>query len=62
MKAPEEAVQRYELPNHPREWVQILLSLRPVKKMLRRIQPDILHLHSAGRHGVLGAMTGFHPA
>ena len=61
MKAPEEAVQRYELPNHPREWVQILLSLRPVKKLLKRIQPDILHLHSAGRHGVLGAMTGFHP-
>ena len=61
LKVPEEAVHRYELPNHPREWVQILLSLGPAKKLLRKIQPDILHLHSAGRHGVLGALTGFHP-
>lgn len=61
LKVPEERIHRYEMPNHPWEWVQILRSLRPAKKLLRRIQPDILHLHSAGRHGVLGAMTGFHP-
>jgi glycosyltransferase involved in cell wall biosynthesis len=61
LKTPEEPVHRYEMPNHPWEWVQILRSIGLAKKLLRRIQPDILHLHSAGRHGVLGAMTGFHP-
>jgi L-malate glycosyltransferase len=61
LKVPVEAVHHYELPNHHREWVQILLSLRKTKKLLSKIQPDILHLHSAGRHGVLGALTGFHP-
>jgi L-malate glycosyltransferase len=61
LKAPDEAVHHYNLPNYSREWVQILLSLGPAKKLLKKIQPDILHLHSAGRHGVLGALTGFHP-
>ncbi|MFZ5553776.1 MAG: glycosyltransferase [Bacteroidota bacterium] len=40
---------------------KILLQKSKVKKVLRKIQPDILHSLYATSYGVAGAMAGFHP-
>jgi glycosyltransferase involved in cell wall biosynthesis len=32
-----------------------------VKRLIREINPDILHAHYAGVNGVTGALSGFHP-
>jgi glycosyltransferase involved in cell wall biosynthesis len=39
----------------------ILSSIINIKKLVRKIKPDILHIHYAGINGVIGALTGFHP-
>lgn len=39
----------------------VLLQFRKLKKILREIQPDILHAHYATSYGTVGAMSGFHP-
>ena len=32
-----------------------------IKKLVRRLKPDILHAHYATSYGLLGALSGFHP-
>lgn len=32
-----------------------------VKERLREINPDLLHVHSVGVYGLVGALSGFHP-
>lgn len=32
-----------------------------IKRLIKKINPDILHVHYAGINGLLGVMTGFHP-
>ena len=32
-----------------------------LKKILRSFKPDILHAHYAGKYGLVGALSGFHP-
>jgi L-malate glycosyltransferase len=61
IKPPVSNILTYEMPCEYFEFVQIVKSINPVKVILNRIQPDILHMHSAGRHGLLGALTRFHP-
>ncbi len=41
--------------------LDILFNAIPVKKLIKKINPDILHVHYAGVNGVLGALSGFHP-
>src|SRR6266568_3578694 len=43
-----------------RNW-KVLLKFREVKKILKQIQPDILHSHYATSYGITGALCGFHP-
>jgi glycosyltransferase involved in cell wall biosynthesis len=31
------------------------------KQLIRKIKPDILHIHSVGTYGVIGAFANFHP-
>lgn len=31
------------------------------KRILKKVKPDVLHVHSAGTYGLIGALTGFHP-
>lgn len=38
-----------------------LKNYREVKKIVSKIQPDILHAQYASNYGVLGALSGFHP-
>jgi glycosyltransferase involved in cell wall biosynthesis len=38
-----------------------LFYLRPVRKQIQKIAPDILHAHWATSYGLLGAWSGYHP-
>ncbi len=38
-----------------------LLSLKKLKKFIKKINPDILHAHYVSSYGILGSLTGFHP-
>ncbi len=40
---------------------KVLLKYREVKKLLKKIQPDIFHAHYATSYGITGALCGFHP-
>jgi glycosyltransferase involved in cell wall biosynthesis len=40
---------------------KVLLKYRTVKKVVRKINPDILHAHYATSYGLVGALTNFHP-
>jgi glycosyltransferase involved in cell wall biosynthesis len=37
------------------------LAILRTKRILKKERPDILHIHSAGTYGLVGALTGFHP-
>jgi glycosyltransferase involved in cell wall biosynthesis len=52
----------HEMPVVRNEFLQIIQSLKLVKELLKQLQPDILHMHSAGRHGLLGSLSRFHPS
>lgn len=38
-----------------------LKTIMRLRKIIRNIEPDILHSHYAGSWGLMGALTGFHP-
>lgn len=38
-----------------------LFQIARVKRLVRQINPDILHSHYASSYGLLGALTNFHP-
>ena len=39
----------------------LLLSILPARKLIKKINPDILHAHYAGVNGILAALSGVHP-
>lgn len=39
----------------------LLPSVSKIKKILKDLEPDILHIHSAGTYGLVGALTNFKP-
>ncbi len=41
--------------------LNLLFSAIRVKRLIKKINPDILHAHYAGVNGVVGAFSGFHP-
>jgi len=41
--------------------LNILFNALFIRKLVKRINPDVLHAHYAGVYGVLGALSGFHP-
>ena len=45
------------------DWLKIkyLTVINRLKKLLKKIKPDILHAHYASSYGILGALSGFHP-
>ena len=38
-----------------------LKTLSQIKKIIKKVNPDLLHAHYAGTYGLLGALTNFHP-
>lgn len=43
------------------EKLKYLKVMYKLKQKIKEFQPDILHAHYATSHGLLGALTGFHP-
>jgi glycosyltransferase involved in cell wall biosynthesis len=41
--------------------IDIIHGLRRLRSLLKKIQPDLLHAHYAGRYGLVGTLTGFRP-
>jgi glycosyltransferase involved in cell wall biosynthesis len=41
--------------------LNIILNKKPIEKLMKKINPDILHVHYAGVNGVIGGLSGFHP-
>jgi len=41
--------------------INLLFDVIQVKKLIKNINPDILHAHYVVSYGVLGALAGFHP-
>jgi glycosyltransferase involved in cell wall biosynthesis len=41
--------------------LDIVFNAIKVRKLIRKINPDVLHAHYAGVNGVLAALSGFHP-
>ena len=40
---------------------QIIIAVKWLRRMLKDINPDLLHVHSVGIYGLVAAMSGFHP-
>jgi len=62
-----ENVRLYVLKNVcPQRWIvssaiNLLSYIMQVRRLIRRIKPDIVHAHYIAPHGFLGALSGFHP-
>lgn len=41
--------------------LELLLNVLTVRKLVKKICPDILHAHYVGVNGILAGLTGFHP-
>lgn len=39
-----------------------VLNIFSIRSLLKRIKPDIFHVHSASVNGLLGRLSGFHPS
>ena len=42
-------------------FLNLLPVLNRIKRLIKYVNPDILHAHSAGGYAWLGMLTGFHP-
>jgi len=51
----------YLLKQFPAKILNIKFNALPIRRLVKKIGPDILHAHYAGVNGVLGALSGFHP-
>ena len=51
----------YQLKECSNKALDVLFNLRKVRKLVKKIKPDILHAHYAGVNGVLAAFSEFHP-
>ncbi|HUS50976.1 MAG TPA: glycosyltransferase [Candidatus Paceibacterota bacterium] len=49
------------LKNFKSKPLNILFNILFVRKLIRIIKPDVLHVHYAGVNGILGAFSGFYP-
>jgi glycosyltransferase involved in cell wall biosynthesis len=41
--------------------IDLLINILQVRNLIKKIQPDILHAHYAGKNGLIGALSNFHP-
>jgi len=54
-------VKFHLLKRFPVKYLGLLLNVLPVKRLIKKINPEILHAHYAGANGILTALSGFHP-
>ena len=41
--------------------INLLFEVTQIRKLMKKINPDIVHAHYVSEYGWLGALTGFHP-
>jgi glycosyltransferase involved in cell wall biosynthesis len=51
----------YEIKISPMKAFCFFSGLVKIKKLIEKIEPEILHSHYAGINGMMGAISGFHP-
>jgi len=54
-------VKFYLLRNFGKKTLNIFLNIISIRRLIKKIKPDLLHIHYVGVNGVLGAFAGFHP-
>lgn len=54
-------VRFYQFREFPAKVLDVLFNVVLVRRLIKKINPDILHAHYAGIYGILGALSGFHP-
>jgi glycosyltransferase involved in cell wall biosynthesis len=45
----------------PFKSIDLLINILHVRNLIKKIKPDILHAHYAGKNGLIGAFSNFHP-
>ncbi|OGR90781.1 MAG: hypothetical protein A3J74_05695 [Elusimicrobia bacterium RIFCSPHIGHO2_02_FULL_57_9] len=55
------AIRTYAIAPVKPEAYQVIKGALALKYLLKKMRPDILHVHSAGRNGVTALLSGFHP-
>lgn len=56
-----ENINFYKIPDNGKNPLSIFLAARDTKQIIESIKPDILHVHSCGTYGLMGALSCFHP-
>src|SRR3989338_11221833 len=41
--------------------VELPVAIFKIRTLIKRLEPDLLHAHSAGLYGLVGALLHFHP-
>lgn len=54
-------VKVYALSEAKNSYLSFILRYFAVKKLIKKIKPDLVHAHYVGGYGWFGALTGFHP-
>ena len=54
-------VEYYYLPRIHNTKLDYFLNIKLFRKLISKLNPDILHCHYASGYGMLGALSGFHP-
>lgn len=58
---PLQNVQFYNIGPLSTNPLKILIQTIKFKKLIKKINPDILHIHSVGTYGLIGILSNFHP-
>jgi glycosyltransferase involved in cell wall biosynthesis len=56
-----ENITFYEIKQFPIRGLSLLYSAFKIKKLIKNINPDILHAHYIGTYGLIAAMSGYNP-
>jgi glycosyltransferase involved in cell wall biosynthesis len=56
-----ENVTYYEIRQFPLKVFNILAVIFKMKKLIKTIDKQVLHIHYAGTNGLVGSLSGFHP-
>jgi len=59
--SPIEKVNFYKIKHFPLKPFQVCWDVICLKRLIKKINPDVLHAHYAGVNGLVGACSSFHP-
>src|SRR5574341_1377259 len=60
-RSPRPELLTYAVPVVPGGAIGLIRAGRTVGKILAGVRPDLLHVHSVGTYGVVGALSGWRP-